>query len=685
MSNTVFQLKRSSVSGVVPTTSSITSGELAINLADKKVFSTNGTVVFEIGSNLTNLAVSGQISANGSTGNSGYVLTTSGATGNAYWSSPGAVVNTSAQYTWSNTQSFTNTITFANTNINNIVLSGNTSNVSAINFNTSAGLASGSVGSLFWHSADGSLNLQMDSNVIGTINESLYYYVKASSAITIGQVCMFTGAVGASGVLTSAPANSSVTDGTYIMGIAAESIALNGFGYIQSYGSLKGFDTTAFTTGSILWFDPANTGGLTATQPVSPNPVVQVAAVTNSGAGGSGSIYIRITPTDRLAHLQDVTITSPANGNVLVYNGATNLWNNASAANNSTNFAGQPQSYYTNVSNITTGTLAYARLPANVVFWSNTNTFTADQTFSANIYANNVNAVTFSTGTTFTANSTLVNAASISIYGSGSALNLANTTSGYIKFGGASSAGLGAPSVTSYSAGVRTVLYDSVSASSPGYAIGIASGVLWYGVDTLAAQHAWYANTTQFMTANTTGLYHTGTVNAASHTVGTSFTANSTVVNAVSYNISTTFIANTTGLYHTGTVNAASHTVGTAFTANSTVVNAVSYTVGTSFIANSTVVNAASFTIGSSFIANTTGLQVGYAITPSADNSYNLGSAALRWANIYTGDLQLSNEGSGGNDVDHTTGSWTIQEGEDNLYILNRKTGKRYMFVLKEV
>jgi hypothetical protein len=78
-------------------------------------------------------------------------------------------------------------------------------------------------------------------------------------------------------------------------------------------------------------------------------------------------------------------------------------------------------------------------------------------------------------------------------------------------------------------------------------------------------------------------------------------------------------------------------------------------------------------------------LQIAGSITPSVDNSYNLGSASLRWANMFTGDLQLSNEGSQGNDIDHTTGSWTIQEGHHNLYLINQKTGKKYMFVLKEV
>ena len=71
-------------------------------------------------------------------------------------------------------------------------------------------------------------------------------------------------------------------------------------------------------------------------------------------------------------------------------------------------------------------------------------------------------------------------------------------------------------------------------------------------------------------------------------------------------------------------------------------------------------------------------------VVPGADNSQNFGSATLRWANIYTGDLHLSNNGSA-NSIDGTSGDWTIQEGEENLYIINNKTGKKYQFILKEI
>ena len=69
---------------------------------------------------------------------------------------------------------------------------------------------------------------------------------------------------------------------------------------------------------------------------------------------------------------------------------------------------------------------------------------------------------------------------------------------------------------------------------------------------------------------------------------------------------------------------------------------------------------------------------------PNANNSYDLGSSSFRWANIYTNDLNLSNEG-GSNDVDGTWGSYTIQEGAEDLFLVNKRNGKKYKFNLTEV
>lgn len=71
---------------------------------------------------------------------------------------------------------------------------------------------------------------------------------------------------------------------------------------------------------------------------------------------------------------------------------------------------------------------------------------------------------------------------------------------------------------------------------------------------------------------------------------------------------------------------------------------------------------------------------------PTTDAAYDLGSTSFRWNNVYTTDLQLSNMGKeGGNDVDGTTGNWTLQEGAEDLFIINNNTGKKYRIPLEEV
>ena len=65
--------------------------------------------------------------------------------------------------------------------------------------------------------------------------------------------------------------------------------------------------------------------------------------------------------------------------------------------------------------------------------------------------------------------------------------------------------------------------------------------------------------------------------------------------------------------------------------------------------------------------------------------SASIGSSSLPWANIYTQDMHFSNEGTEGNSVDGTTGDWTLQEGEDSVYMINNKTGKKYKFLMEEV
>lgn len=54
---TTFQVKRSSVAGKVPNTSTLSIGELGLNLTDQIIYSSNGTGVFELGANVTNQTI----------------------------------------------------------------------------------------------------------------------------------------------------------------------------------------------------------------------------------------------------------------------------------------------------------------------------------------------------------------------------------------------------------------------------------------------------------------------------------------------------------------------------------------------------------------------------------------------------------------------------------------------------
>ena len=83
--------------------------------------------------------------------------------------------------------------------------------------------------------------------------------------------------------------------------------------------------------------------------------------------------------------------------------------------------------------------------------------------------------------------------------------------------------------------------------------------------------------------------------------------------------------------------------------------------------------------------ASAVSVTAGKHLNPATTNTTDLGTTSLRWRNLYTQDLQLSNESSGGNDVDGTWGDWTLQEGENDIYMINNRNGKKYKINLTEV
>jgi hypothetical protein len=201
-----------------------------------------------------------------------------------------------------------------------------------IDFNTTTPSPAVKVGRMHWNGGY-TLNLEMTPNVNQAIGESQYYYIKASAAIAKGELVMFDGSVGASGVLKGKP-STGVTNGQLIMGVAAEAIALNGFGLVSSFGLVRGFNTTGtpygevWADGDILYYNPSYAGGLTKNLPTAPLPHIVVAAVVNAATAGSGSVFVRVQAEPLVSQLSDVYAPTPANGDVLVYDGVQLRWEN---------------------------------------------------------------------------------------------------------------------------------------------------------------------------------------------------------------------------------------------------------------------------------------------------------------------------------------------------------------------
>jgi len=196
-------------------------------------------------------------------------------------------------------------------------------------------------GKLWYDGSTGSWNAGMGGgNITQQIGEELFYYGKASAAITDSplQIIYQTGTVGASGVITFAPTVAGITDGNLILGVATENLALNAFGRITTFGVVHGITTngTAYgetwVDGDIIWYNPV-TGNPTKTKPSAPGIKVQIGTIINAAGGGAGSIAVEINHGSVLGGTDsNVQLTSVANGNILTYDGGNGYWKNTDLA-----------------------------------------------------------------------------------------------------------------------------------------------------------------------------------------------------------------------------------------------------------------------------------------------------------------------------------------------------------------
>lgn len=205
-----------------------------------------------------------------------------------------------------------------------------TFNADSIDFSTTYSYSGGdNDGLLYWGSQSSTLNLDMlGSDVIQQVGEELYIYGKntAGQTITNGQAVYITGSSGIVETFDIASASNHF-EATSVIGIATETIANNGLGYITLFGNVGGVDTSAFNEGDSLYL--GENGELQNTEPIKPSTGVRVGyVVTKHPTAGIIAVH-PVHIHDYLEHSSNVEEAGLTTGSLLTYNTTTLMWENS--------------------------------------------------------------------------------------------------------------------------------------------------------------------------------------------------------------------------------------------------------------------------------------------------------------------------------------------------------------------
>jgi trimeric autotransporter adhesin len=323
----IIKPKRSNTASTVPTTGQLASGELAVNMADKKVYINNGTAVVQVGA--------GNLSGLGDTN----ISSPTNGQGLSYNSSTSKWVNSNAGTgdVVGPASSTDNALvrfdgTTGKTIQNGTVTQDDNGTLAAVNglsFNTSPTSAPTTAGSVFWDSGDGTPSVVLNANTslqLGQESVALVYN-GTGSTINKGQVVAVSGAQGQRPSVVLADSDSEALSAP-TLGIAAEAIANGAEGFVCTFGLVRGLNTSGFTAGQPIYLS-STAGAFTATHPVAPQHIVALGWVIKVNAS-SGEVFININNGWELDELHNVLITSPVNGNTLIYDAAAGVWENAS-------------------------------------------------------------------------------------------------------------------------------------------------------------------------------------------------------------------------------------------------------------------------------------------------------------------------------------------------------------------
>jgi len=165
-----------------------------------------------------------------------------------------------------------------------------------------------------------------------TTSEALRTYVKnaTGSTITKGQAVYVTGADGTNALIGLASASSDPTS-SKTLGIAANTMTNNAFGYVIENGQLSNIDTSAATAGSSVWLGATPGSLVFNTPPAKPDHAVYLGVVTKANVS-TGEILVKVQNGYELNELHDVDAASPLDGQALIWQNSTSQWVNGSVS-----------------------------------------------------------------------------------------------------------------------------------------------------------------------------------------------------------------------------------------------------------------------------------------------------------------------------------------------------------------
>jgi hypothetical protein len=183
-------------------------------------------------------------------------------------------------------------------------------------------------GKLYWSEDRGTIVGGLyDDQVVG-IGDGFFWFVKASEAISKGDVVQFAGNVGGQIVVKKAVFAEITTQPDLLMGVAKHSIANGNKGYIVAIGRLDNINTSGFST-PILYLSTTTAGQLTSTKPTNgfKGSIAAIGRASTEG-GSNGFLLVRPNFIKGINEATDVLITSLTNKDILRWNSTSGRWEN---------------------------------------------------------------------------------------------------------------------------------------------------------------------------------------------------------------------------------------------------------------------------------------------------------------------------------------------------------------------